>query len=119
MNQDIQPVLDEISAMLKKHDMAGLVLVANASHCDYRMVIDPSWSCAWFEQVEDQLLLRIRSQRTDYATKEAQKKHLEATIGTFVTFNDVMAELTETNNKILVRIAEDVEFLGRSTREDG
>jgi len=27
MNKDIAPVLDEISAVLKKHDMVGLVVV--------------------------------------------------------------------------------------------
>lgn len=119
MNQDILPVLDEISAVLKKHDMAGLVIVGNPTHVDWRMEIEASWSCAWLEQTETGIILRVRSKQSEYPSKEAQKQTLEATVGTFVTFHDTLIRLDENVSQILVMLARHIDFLGKSTREDG
>lgn len=103
MNKDILPVLDEISAILKKHDMAGLIVVANGSHCDWRMEIEASWSCARLEKDQKGgTFLGIRSKLVDYPSKEAQKEKLETTVGTFVTFSDVLVRLNENVTKVLV-----------------
>ena len=120
MNKDILPVLDEISAVLKKHDMAGLVMVSNANHCDWRMEIEASWSCAWLEKdASGFTVLRVRSKLKDYRNKETQKQTLEATVGTFVTFLDSLNILKERVSNILMMISKQVDFLGKSTREDG
>lgn len=120
MNKDIQPALDEISAVLKKHDMVGLVVVGNRSHCDWRMEVHASWSCAWLEEDDGgRQLLRVRSKLKDYPSKEAQKECMEATIGTFVTFNDTLIRLGENMEHILVTLAKSVDFIGKSTTEDG
>lgn len=118
MNPQIQPALEEVAAVLRKHNMAGIVMVANATHCDYQMEISPSWSCAKFEtDGKGNVSVRILSKLANYPNKEAQKAALEATIGMFVTFNDVMARLTEQNNKLLVMLGREVQFVGRSTLE--
>ncbi len=120
MNPKIAPVLDEISAVLRKHDMAGLVLVANPTHVDWRMEISPTWSCAKCEHMPDgQFELRMRSRRADYPDAAAQKKCLEATIGTFVTWCDAMDAIKEQLKRLLVIVSRDIDFLGKSTREDG
>ncbi len=119
MNKEILPVLDEISAVLKKHDMGGLVMVANQSHVDFRMEISPSWSCARTVMDEEGNLaaIRIRAKREEYPSAEAQKECLEKTIGTFVTFDHTMTVLQEQIKAVLAMVAKQVDFLGKSTRE--
>lgn len=120
MNKDLLPVLDEITAVLKKHDAVGLVMVGNRTHTDWRMDIEASWSCAWLEKDEQgRHLLRVRSKAKDYPSKEAQKESLQATIGTFVTFSDTLIRLGENVEQVLVMLAKNVEFMGKSTAEDG
>ncbi len=118
MNKDILPVLDEISAVLKKHDMVGLIIVGNPTHCDWRMEVAASWSCAWVEKDEQgRECVRIRAKAADYPNKEAQKKTVEATVGTFVTFGHTFKKLDEQLDTLLVAIAGQVAFLGKSTDE--
>lgn len=114
MNAEILPVLDEISAVLKKHDMAGLIVVANETHVDYRIEVEASWSCAKFERDG----IRIRCVEEDFATKEAQRKCLESTVGMVVTFTDVLRVIQANMIQLLEIISKYVDFHGRSTRED-
>lgn len=118
MNPEILPVLDEISAVLKKHDMMGLVIVGNETHCDWRMEVTASWSCARVESEDEKgLAIRIRAKRADYATPEAQKRCVEATVGAFVTFGHTMEKLNEQLDTLLIAISKQVDFLGKSTDE--
>ncbi len=119
MNKDILPVLDEISAVLKKHDMTGLMIVGNKSHCDWRMNVEASWSCARTEMDAQGLIgLRIRSRRAEYPSLEAQKETVERTVGTFVTFGHALAKLNEQIDTLLVAVSKQVDFLGKSTDEN-
>lgn len=119
MNPEILPVLDEISAVLKKHDMMGLVIVGNPSHCDWRMEVEASWSCARFEEQPDGkgVGIRVRSKRVDFASKWEQKRCLERTIGTFVTFQHWLKKMDEQLDPLLLAISKQVDFLGKSTDE--
>lgn len=118
MNKEILPVLEEISAVLKRHNMVGLVIVGNETHCDWRIEIDASWSCARKEtDAQGRECLRIRSKRADYPSKEEQKKTVEATVGTFVTFGHTLTFLGEQLHNLLLAIAGQVDFLGKSTDE--
>lgn len=113
MNKDIAPALDEISAILKKHDMAGMVMVANKSHVDWRMHVNTTWSCASFDGVE----LRVRSKLVDYPSREAQKECLESTVGTFVAFHDILERLKENVSTVLVTLSKHIEFNGKTTAD--
>lgn len=119
MNKEILPVLDEISQVLAKHDMAGLFMVANKTHCDWRMEIAPSWSCASIENDGQRYLIRVKSKLSDYPSREAQKECQERTVGTFVTFGDILDRLRLNVNHILTVISKHIDFLGKSTSEDG
>lgn len=119
MNKDIAKALDEITAVLKKHDMAGLVLVANPTHVDWRMHISPSWSCARFEEATGGgVMLRVRAKKEDFPTVADQKLCLERTVGTFVTFQDTMRALEGKLDDVLVMLSQHVNFMGRSDTED-
>ncbi len=118
MNKEILPVLDEITAVLKKHDMVGLVIVGNKSHCDWRMDIEASWSCAKLEETDRGQAIRVRSKRADYPSAEAQHASLEMTVGTFVTISDVLRKLDGNVKEILLMLAKHITFFGRSKTED-
>jgi hypothetical protein len=118
VNKDILPVLDEISAVLKKHDMVGLVVVGNPTHCNWRMEVEASWSCAWLEKDgTGRTALRVRSKLSEYPNREAQRKTMETTVGTFVTFNDVVGRVSPQLEQILIMLSKHVDFIGKSTDE--
>jgi len=118
MNKEIEPALDEIGAVLKKHDMAGLVIIGNATHCDWRMEVSASWSCAQKEpHPNGGDTIRIKAKRADYPSDEAQKKTVERTIGMFVTFDHTLTHLQKNLEKLLIAISGQVNFLGKSTDE--
>lgn len=122
MNKEIAPVLDEISAILKKHDMAGLVMVANKTHADFVMEISPSWSCARCEEHDraggKAVMLRVRSKLVDYPNREAQKSSITATISTFVGFQSLMTRITEQLDKALVMISRSIKFASIAQEDD-
>jgi len=118
MNPEIAPAIKEIHAVLKKYDMAGLIIVANKTHTDYLMEIEPSWSCARLEQKDDTIEIRVRSKLVDYPSPEAQKDSLEKTVGVFVTFHDILRCLQKNVETVLVMIGRNIPFDGRSTREE-
>lgn len=120
MNKDIAPVLDEISAVLKKHDMAGLMIVGNRTHMDWRMEVNTTWSCAWLVPARDMKssLLRVRSHREDYPSDAAQQADLKMTIGTFVLFSDCLEKLNTQMLQLLAQLSKNVDFLDESTEEE-
>jgi hypothetical protein len=119
MNKEIAPVLAELSAVLKKHDMAGLLIVSNQTHVDWRIEVEASWSCARIEKDADgREGLRIRSKLEEYPSREAQKKTLESTVGTLVSMTDVLWMAGENIERMLKIVAQHVQFFGKSTRED-
>lgn len=119
MNKDIAPVLDEIRTVLKKHHMAGLVVVANATHVDFSMDLDAPWNCIRIEHdAGGRALVRVRSKASEYPSREAQHKTLEVTVGTFVTLNDTIGRIQSGLHSILVTLAQHVEFIGRSRTEE-
>lgn len=120
MNKDLIPVLDEISAVLKKHDVTGIIVVGNRTHCDFRMHVTATWSCAVVvkEEGTDREMVKVRSKREDYPSREAQVEVINHTVGTFVTFSDILDRLNGNVKSLLVMISRHVQFIGRSTTEE-
>jgi hypothetical protein len=117
VNKDLEPAIAELRAVLKKHDVTGLIIVGNKTHVDFSMEVEASWSCAKLTHGEDgHAHIRIKALSQDFPNKEDHKEVLENTIGMFVTFNDVMRHLTEGINTILVRASKQVSFSGHSRR---
>lgn len=55
--KDYDPVLkeaiEEIKAIIKKHDIGGAVLLHGKNHSEFLMEISPSWSCMELEHIKD------------------------------------------------------------------
>lgn len=118
MNKDILPVLDEISAVLKKHDMMGLIFVANGTHVDFRMEVSASWSVAKLEFHEGNVLVRIRCTKAEIPDDAERKSKVEKTVGTFVSFDHCLDAMGENIQGLLKRIAQQLPFQGKSIREE-
>lgn len=65
----------EFQVICKKYDCAGFVLFVSPTHCEFVNELSPTWSVV---SVVDQTMLRFRSKREDFPTKEAQYFATEA-----------------------------------------
>lgn len=79
---DMQAASDEISAVLRKYDLMGVVLLSGKERTGWNIEISPSWSCVRPAPAEEGAVgFRIRSKREDYPTKNEQEHVLAETIG--------------------------------------
>jgi hypothetical protein len=108
----------EIEAILKKHDIAGIVMLQSPTHLEYLMEVAPSWSCCWFEDYgEAGKLLRFRAKRADFPSKAAHDKVLKESVGMVMGFIDCCNSMGRNLTTIAGKIAEKVEF-SHITREE-
>ena len=49
----LRALSEEITELLKKHDVCGYLLLQARNTCDFRMHIDASWCCLKFEPAPD------------------------------------------------------------------
>lgn len=81
----LKVAMQEIKEILRKHDIAGAIALHLPGFSEYHLRIDPSYSCAKFEQIDGQPAIRIRSklQEDHNGDKEAQNKALTDTANMF------------------------------------
>lgn len=72
----------EIEAILRKHDLAGVVVLHMPGMTEFFYDIRPSYSCAWID--EEHQAVRIKSIGADYGgDRQAQQHDLSATSNLF------------------------------------
>ena len=86
-NPKLKSAMKEIEEVLKKHDIAGLVLVATPSDMEYLYAFQPSWSCARLKGNQ----LEIRAKREQYLTEQHFSETVAATTGMFLSFGTACA----------------------------
>ena len=79
---EIQGVLREISAMIKNHDMAGLVILSKPGaddlvYTEHIFEASPSWSCLILQHDKKGTCVRFRSLASEHAAKGTDKKKME------------------------------------------
>ena len=102
-DQKLQEACDEISAILKKHDVAGCVILASPSHMHFRYEITPSWSCAKLQ--DDNKAIRFMSKRENYSSAQEQKHAQEATIGMFTGFLQIGEKMVDDLGRLLAELS--------------
>ncbi|SRR6266496_2419760 len=78
----------EITAILKKYDIAGICLIESQTHGEWINHITPSWSAAKPINDEKGRGIHVRCKRADYPSEEAHKKVLKDTCGMLCGFRD-------------------------------
>lgn len=86
----LKTAVAEIDAILKKHDIAGVVVLTSKTHVEYLMGISPTWSCCTYEDTPQGKLLRVRAKAVDYPSKEARNEAISDTVGMLMGLSDVM-----------------------------
>lgn len=110
--------MEEIKAILKAHDIAGVVLLSSEENMEYLYALTPSWSCAKMEShPEGGEVIRIRSKLADYPSKEAQQEQLEWTVGMFMGFWNLLQKAGESMLMITQLLGEHFDIQHTSTFE--
>jgi hypothetical protein len=118
-----QKATDEIMEVLKKYDLAALVILMDQTDAAFVRRIDPTWSCAWIEEQGPgkPYLVRIRSRlQEDYGgDKERQHAEISATTGMFLTFQDWCEETKQNMVQIMEMLAKHFPKIEHVTRWTG
>ena len=112
----LQAIMEEIKPILRKHNVAGLVILASPTHMEHLLELDPPWTC--FQYDPDKGFLRVRCKAADYPSRDAQRTVLEASVGTLVGFHDVITKVSSNLDQVLLKIHQSgVLFDHRTTDE--
>lgn len=58
----LKKAMEEIKAVIKKHDIAGMVVLHTPGHSEYFIALSPSYSCAKVEHGQ----VRVKAKLTDF-----------------------------------------------------
>src|SRR5262245_25917454 len=101
---NVQAAVDEILAVLKKHDLAGTCFISSQSHVHYLHHMEATWSCIYFIEDAKGQGVRFRIQRSEFPTDEAYKKASEDSVGLLQGTLDAMRNTSEVYTEILTRL---------------
>lgn len=73
----LKEAMAEIFSILNKFDIAGAFTIVSPTHAEFRMKIDPSWSCAYFEASD---CVRFRAKKLDFKSKAEHMRVLDASV---------------------------------------
>lgn len=99
----LKTAAEEIKAILKKHDIAGVMMLQSPDGAEFVRVIDPTWSCAKIQDTPMGPAIRIKAHHSEFPNKEAQQKCVEQTIGMVFAFRH-QAEQDEKSMAQLIEV---------------
>jgi hypothetical protein len=103
----LQAVATEIQAILKRHDIGGIVHLAGKAHTHFLIEIAPSWSCA---RLESDNLVRVRALRKDFASPEAQKETVVRTAGMLLGFHTALSRTAQSIRELCLALGKQLEI---------
>jgi hypothetical protein len=112
----LKTAVEEIKAVLVKHDIAAVVFLGSNTHTEFVYELSPSWSCA--RELPDGGGLRIRSKRSEYATKEAQFEELRLTVGMIMGFIDAIEHTKSNLGAVMMMLATHMDISHFSKLDD-
>lgn len=88
----LKTAMNEVMAILQKHDIAGQVTLVSQTHSEFRMKIDPSWSCASLYEVGAGVAIRFNASKKSIPDKEERWKKAELTTHIFCQIRDLCGQ---------------------------
>lgn len=79
----LKEAIEEIKAVLRKHDAMATIILVSPTHLEWLHHIEASWSVMRYEGPG---LLRFRSKKEDWPSKDAQDRATEASVHAVTTF---------------------------------
>jgi len=104
----LQQAQKEIQEVFDRYDLGGAVILQSPSMAHFFMVIDPSWSCAFY--AENQNMIRVKALRTDYPSKEAHAKALNQTAGMLISIGEISEILQKNTHAVLFMMSKKMEI---------
>jgi hypothetical protein len=102
--------MSEIEAVLNKHDIGAVVLLASPTHIQHLLKVNCSWSCAKLEDDAEGRRLSVYSHHSQFPDKATQKKCVEDTIGMFAGFQTVLGRELENLQRLLAVLGQHVQI---------
>lgn len=78
----LRVAIAEVEAVLRKHDVGGMISLYSEQHCEFKFVIDPSWSLARFIRQGEAFHMKIY---------HSQQPKLDYTVGMLHSMRDIAA----------------------------
>ena len=92
----LRAAMEDIKAVLRKHDVMGLAILASPTHSEFLCDPQATWSVAKIEAApEGGHAIRFRSKRDDFPSREAQHAATEATVHGIESFHWLCFKLGE------------------------
>jgi len=104
-DQKLTEAREEIKAVMKKHDVCGMVMLSSPTHTNYLFQLQTSWNCLVDEQDGDFKGVRFRCLRKDYPTKEAWQESQRVSVGVVMGFLDCAHDIREQLATLVVMLA--------------
>jgi len=110
----------EIKAVLRKHDIAGVMLLQGQKTMEFVREISPSWSCARLVPALDGngYVVRVRAKREDFPTAAAQKECIENTLGMLIGFQHQATRDAQDMGSVIARVAREVGHVSNFIRQE-
>jgi len=86
---DLKIAIEEIKAILDKFQISATVILNSPTHAEYLNYF-PVWSAIQFEKSKP--MIKIRSKRKDFNSREEQHAILEASVGLIARARDISAQ---------------------------
>lgn len=106
----LKTAMEQIKAVLKKHDIGGIVVLGSQTHTQFSREYTPTWTCISLEEHDGKTVLRVKALRKDFSSLEAHKKCLEDSMGLLAGFADAIENEREQLVAVLLQIAKTVQF---------
>jgi hypothetical protein len=100
--------MEEIKAILIKHDIAAIVLLESETHGEWLNHITPSWSAARMINDEKGEGIRVTCLAKDYPSKEAHAEALRLTSGMLMGFLDGARRIERNMEAVTMMLAEKI-----------
>lgn len=88
----LKEAMAEIFGVLNKHDIGGQVTLVSQTHAEFRIKVDPKWSCAKEEYNSKGVGIRFRVQKADIPDKEERRLRAEQTLHLLCQIRDLNAQ---------------------------
>ena len=110
--------MEEIKAILLKHDIAANVILSSRTHMEYLRQLQTSWNALSVEPHGDGFAVRFRCKRADYPTREAWQEALRLSVGTLAGFKDALEADTTAMKELLIMCGESMQ-IDHVSRDEG
>lgn len=88
----LKEAMAEITPILKKHDIAGHIILVSPTASEFKFFIEPSWSCVRIEPNGDgTATCRFRSKKADFKSKDEQHRVTEQSVWMILGIKDLAA----------------------------